>query len=158
MNKKLFIESELEKGFGLKEIGAKLEVSRQRIYQLMVQYGIKTPIRRSKGFWKKQSPEHKWLWRLLCRKSDRSGLSREENWKLFQVLSKEMPEHCPILGMKLEYDILTKGPATANPSIDRKDPTKGYTPENTHIISQRANWIKSNLTKEELIKVLESLG
>jgi hypothetical protein len=61
----------------------------------------------------------------------------------------KIPSHCPMLGIPL---FPTSGQAAhANsPSLDRLDPRKGYTPENTVIISHRANTIKSNATPEEL--------
>ena len=60
----------------------------------------------------------------------------------------QIPDTCPILGIPLFH---TPGRRTANtPSIDRKDCTKGYTPDNVVIISWRANDLKGNMTLDEL--------
>lgn len=59
-----------------------------------------------------------------------------------------IPEYCPILGTKLELG--TKGNYSRTYSLDRKDPTKGYTKENTRVISMKANTMKSNAIRDEL--------
>jgi hypothetical protein len=64
----------------------------------------------------------------------------------------ELPMHCPVLGIKLDY---FGGDGSNNASIDRIDSTKGYVPGNVHIISWRANMLKSNATVNELKKVYE---
>jgi hypothetical protein len=59
-----------------------------------------------------------------------------------------VPEYCPVLGTKMILG--TKDNYSSTYSLDRKDPTKGYTKENTRIISMRANTMKSNANREEL--------
>lgn len=58
--------------------------------------------------------------------------------------------HCPILGLKLDFNKIGKGAADNSPSIDRIDPSKGYVPGNVWIISSKANAMKSNATLAEL--------
>lgn len=66
-----------------------------------------------------------------------------------------IPEFCPILGLRLAVN---KDFVKSNsPSLDRKDSTKGYTKDNVHVISHRANCLKSDATKEELLKVIKYL-
>lgn len=60
----------------------------------------------------------------------------------------ELPERCPILGVKLVYDH-TK-PAPDSPSLDRIDNAKGYVPGNVRVISRRANSLKSDMTLEQV--------
>jgi hypothetical protein len=43
-------------------------------------------------------------------------------------------------------------------SIDRIDPSKGYTPDNVWLISQRANRIKNDATPEELKLIAEAVA
>ncbi len=64
----------------------------------------------------------------------------------------EIPEYCPILGIKIEASKVS-GPLDSSPSLDRIDTTKGYIPGNVQIISNRANRIKADATAEELEKV-----
>lgn len=61
-----------------------------------------------------------------------------------------VPKVCPILGIPLKW-----GHKITNntPSVDRIDPTKGYTKDNVKIISMRANRLKNNATLEELEKI-----
>lgn len=61
-----------------------------------------------------------------------------------------IPELCPILGILLK----TKtgfGRQSEGISLDRIDPTKGYIPGNVWVISDLANRMKSNATKEQLL-------
>lgn len=60
-----------------------------------------------------------------------------------------IPEVCPILGVPLE-----KGGRHA-PSLDRKDNTRGYTPDNVWVVSRQANVMKNDATPEELEKFSE---
>lgn len=59
-----------------------------------------------------------------------------------------IPEYCPVLGIKLERNGGKNNPAT--PSLDKFIPAKGYVPENIHVISWRANWIKQDSTVDEI--------
>lgn len=59
-----------------------------------------------------------------------------------------MPTHCPVLG--IEFVRGTGGAHDASPSLDRVDPTKGYTLDNVVIISMRANRAKSDLSLAEI--------
>lgn len=59
-----------------------------------------------------------------------------------------IPTHCPVLPyIELRYDV---GDTASSPSLDRIDPYKGYTPDNTRVISTRANLLKNNATLQEL--------
>lgn len=59
-----------------------------------------------------------------------------------------IPQFCPVLGIPL---IISKGPITPNsPSLDRLNPSLGYTPQNITVMSFRANTIKNNASPTEL--------
>jgi hypothetical protein len=130
---------------------------------------------RSKAYYQKN--KHKWIkYRaLILTESDRTDYNekRRRRWnflhfeyKLFkaaQSRSKEkgilftitlndiiIPEYCILLGIKLTR-VVGKGRVGSNPSIDRIDPEKGYVKENIQIISIKANIMKSNASKEELL-------
>lgn len=71
---------------------------------------------------------------------------------LLQAKDVEIPEVCPVLGVKLEAG---KGKfCDASPSLDRINPSLGYVPGNVRVICWRANRIKNNATAEELGKIL----
>lgn len=67
-----------------------------------------------------------------------------------------VPEYCPLLGIKLVPNTV-KGPLPSSPTLDRLDPTKGYTPDNIWVISARANRIKNDATIDELERVVKNL-
>lgn len=59
-----------------------------------------------------------------------------------------MPEHCPVLGIKLEFG-QPRG-CSSSPSLDRFDMSLGYVPGNVRVISRRANTLKNDATAAEL--------
>lgn len=68
----------------------------------------------------------------------------------------EQPTHCPILGIKLNYN--WSGPNRRDPakaSIDKVDPLKGYVLGNVFVISWRANKLKSDMSLHELENILK---
>lgn len=64
-----------------------------------------------------------------------------------QVADIVVPDKCPILGVELMYD---KGINDRKPSLDRIDSSKGYVPGNVRVISWRANYIKGELSPEQI--------
>lgn len=69
----------------------------------------------------------------------------------------EQPEFCPILGIKLNYGWGGKSGHLRDPAkatIDKVIPALGYVPGNVFIISWRANKLKSDMTFEELEKIM----
>ena len=67
-----------------------------------------------------------------------------------EVDNLNWPDTCPVLGIELNYfNNITK---ENSPSIDRFDPTKGYTKDNVWVISRKANTMKSSATLPELKK------
>ena len=58
----------------------------------------------------------------------------------------ELPEYCPILGMKLEYE--GDGNSPSHATLDRIDNSKGYIPGNVMIISRLANAMKNESSFE----------
>lgn len=74
---------------------------------------------------------------------------------IFFDITKEdikLPINCPILGIELKYNQGTGAGGKDNSfSLDRIDPTKGYTKDNIQVISHKANSMKFTATKEELL-------
>ena len=63
----------------------------------------------------------------------------------------ELDEHnvkwhtdCPVLGLRLDYGPKQQGGADNSPSIDRRDPDRGYVADNVAVVSVLANRIKTN--------------
>lgn len=67
-----------------------------------------------------------------------------------------VPEICPVFGESLLPPSIC-GVNPMMPSIDRKDPSRGYEPGNVQVMSHRANSLKSNATIQELEAVLAFL-
>lgn len=65
----------------------------------------------------------------------------------------DIPDVCPILGLKLERNLGNTFPSNNSPSVDRIVPELGYVKGNILIISNLANKIKQDATPEQIIKV-----
>lgn len=64
------------------------------------------------------------------------------------------PDVCPVFGTPLSYNGQTAS-RESRASLDRLDPSKGYTVDNTRVISARANRIKSDATLTELEAIVK---
>jgi hypothetical protein len=69
----------------------------------------------------------------------------------------EIPEYCPILGIKIISNDGISAPLDSSPSLDRIDCKRGYTKDNIRIISNRANRFKSDATLKELELIYNDL-
>ena len=72
-----------------------------------------------------------------------------------------IPDVCPALGIKLSTTPESRKKKYAAPSIDRIDNSKGYTKDNTVVVSCRANLLKRDATVNEMValsKYYENLG
>lgn len=94
----------------------------------------------------KQNNIKKVLWLSARKRSSATGL-------IFSIDVEDIniPEYCPILGIKIEIN----GEKIYSPSLDRIDPKKGYEKDNIQVISWRANWLKGNASLEEIKKLGE---
>lgn len=105
----------------------------------------------------------------LCKKCNSSRVkSMTTEWKMHQRAKQRakargtefsievsdivIPDVCPVLGIKLNMNSGKSGAYKNSPSLDRKDNSKGYTPDNIWVISQEANAMKHSASPEELIK------
>jgi hypothetical protein len=78
----------------------------------------------------------------------------EENGIPFNIKLSDVviPTHCPLLpSLKLCKGNKTTEPTS--PSLDRKIPSLGYVKGNVWVISHRANTIKNDATREELMEI-----
>jgi hypothetical protein len=72
----------------------------------------------------------------------------------FNIVKEDIiiPEKCPILGIPLKRNVGDIVGRKDSYSLDKIDPKLGYIKGNVWVISYKANCMKSNATKEELIK------
>ena len=64
-----------------------------------------------------------------------------------------IPESCPIFGTPF----IRGGKVVGSPSIDRIDNKRGYTSDNIHVISKRANALKGDADPREIKRLAEYL-
>lgn len=86
--------------------------------------------------------------------------SRAKKYKIeFTISASDVKWNtiCPVLGLELvTRKNKGKGDSSNSLSLDRIDSAKGYIPGNVRSISNRANKLKNNMTKEECELILES--
>jgi hypothetical protein len=72
----------------------------------------------------------------------------------FDLVSSDIvvPEICPVLGIPLIAG--AEAPLHNRPSVDRFDNERGYTKDNIHVISHRANHLKRDATVDEIRRLL----
>lgn len=64
----------------------------------------------------------------------------------------EVPEFCPVLGVKLNYSRASKADnRDYSPSLDKFDPHAGYVKGNVGVVSLKANRLKNQLSPEQLM-------
>lgn len=68
-------------------------------------------------------------------------------------LEHNLPTHCPVLGIELKRRTSRGDNAPTAPTVDRLIPSLGNVRGNIHIISRRANNIKSDASAEEVLRV-----
>lgn len=85
--------------------------------------------------------------------------SAKEKGVPFSITQKDMTDIavdvCPILGITLRYGGgVGRGARQDSPSLDRVVPEDGYVKDNIHVVSHKANTMKSNGTPVEHAKVV----
>ena len=96
------------------------------------------------------SPKETWLkevFRPARRRAKRLGLPYDQ-----EIPDLELPDYCPILGLKLNYGFQVKTKSNS-PSLDRIVPSRGYVKANLRVISYRANTLKNNASFDEIRRV-----
>lgn len=89
--------------------------------------------------------------RQMCasakKRADALGLERDVTP---EFLKTKALETCPILGVKIKYGGGERSMDSA--SIDRINPSKGYTKDNVHVVCLLANLMKSSAQIDEMIR------
>lgn len=104
----------------------------------------KLAVKIQKTQWKEAHPE-KVIWSGAKYRAAKAGL--EFNLEMSDIV---IPEFCPYLGIRLTCK---KGDRRCDSlmSLDRIDPKKGYIKGNVEVISYKANRMKNNANRDELI-------
>jgi hypothetical protein len=97
--------------------------------------------------WKRMNPTRR-LWQGAKKRALNKGIDFSIPWTEVVI-----PDYCPIIGIKIELHNSTI--KESSPSLDRIDNSKGYVVGNVHVISHRANALKSNLTLEQAERLVE---
>lgn len=101
--------------------------------------------------WRHRNPEY-----MLVAMAKRRATKENLEFTLTRETCPQIPEICPIALIPIFHrDNGSRGPCDNSPSLDRIDPTKGYTPENTRVVSYKGNRWKSNMTIQDLERILE---
>lgn len=87
--------------------------------------------------WLTRNPEYA-IWHTAKQRASKSGIEFS-----IEVSDIVIPERCSYLDVPISY--------RNGASLDRIDNSKGYVKGNIEVISLKANRMKSNATKEELI-------
>jgi len=92
--------------------------------------------------------------RIYDAKSNADKRGIEFNLKRGDV---EWVSHCPLLNVELDYSVSSGKNPDFSPSIDRIDSSKGYTKDNVWVISNKANRMKNDGSKNELVAFAKSI-
>lgn len=96
-----------------------------------------------------RNPEYR-MWCQARYRAKRDGVE-------FSVTREDVrvPDLCPVFGTPLAPAKGSVAGGPNSPSIDRLDPSKGYTPDNTRVISWRANDLKRDASAHELRRIAD---
>ena len=70
-----------------------------------------------------------------------------------EITDIQIPEFCPVLGVRLARGCGVGGSVDSSPSLDCLIPSQGYVRGNVCVVSARANRIKTDASLDELVKV-----
>lgn len=133
----------------------KRNLARDKRRKSTPEYREKERLRHLKTLLSNEDSYKKYLIRGAKQRALAAGIPFNINYK-----DIEIPEYCPLLGIKLNRHLGEGGRTSAcwdSPSIDRIIPELGYTRENVWVVSLKANTIKNNATLEELELLVNNL-
>lgn len=103
--------------------------------------------------WRKgESGRDYYLWWSAKRRAKRDGTE----FTITRADIPPTPEICPIALIPLKFrENNLKGPCNNSPSLDRVDPTKGYTVGNVRVVSHKGNRWKGDMTVTDVERLLK---
>ncbi len=104
----------------------------------------------------KKDPKYIKLKRLLYFSRVRAKQKNLENTLTYDWMMKNTGKKCPKCNISFNYDLSNHRNPFA-PSIDRKDPTRGYTPDNCQIVSWMYNCGKCSFDEKTLYEVCKTI-
>lgn len=165
----------LQNGATYNDVGERFSISRQRVKQIadkLSWYGhIVSPIdarrkRAHDGYEAKLQTRYGYKYKEVLSDTELAAkLKTKLKNKRTTALAKgipfaltisdiyPLPARCPVLDIPINFNAV--GAEDAALSIDRIDPSRGYTPDNIVLVSQRANRIKNDATVEELERIAQ---
>ena len=94
----------------------------------------------------KSQPLQTKIWRRAYNRARAKGIPFD-----LEVSDIIIPEVCPILGIPIKENRGKPGAYKDSISIDKIEPSKGYTKGNIQVMSQLANQMKGSATPEQLL-------
>lgn len=76
-------------------------------------------------------------------------IDQEFLWELFQKQNGK----CALTGVNIKLDVVCEDKKDRTASVDRIDPTKGYTKDNVQWVHKTINYMKMDFTQEEFIEM-----
>ena len=127
------------------------KASTKRWYDANHEYAIE-----AKSRWKRANPFRAKASALL-NNANRRALDRGLDCSIsLDWVTAQLEKGCALSGLPFEMN--PNGVMSPySPSLDRIDPTKGYTEENTQAILQGVNGLKLNGTNEDVINIAKSI-
>lgn len=104
---------------------------------------------------KNESPEELWAIDALANAKQRARRGSLLCDIDLDYVRNLVVDTCPLLGLPILY--AQSKLSDSSPTLDRKNPTLGYTKGNVAVISHRANRLKSDSTVEEMQTLLNNL-
>jgi len=91
-------------------------------------------------------------YRPETRMYQRAKQRAKKNGREFSITVDDIviPDRCPVLGYEINVNSGRPGAYHNSPSLDRIDNSRGYTPDNIQVISQRANAMKAAANNADL--------
>lgn len=141
--KRKYLKKKLRKAGILPPVGVEMNEKQKKISEQIAKNDF-SKFDTNNRYVKKRTKEE-----LLVIRAKKSAKDNKLDFNL-DVSDIKIPKYCPLLGVKLTFDYTIETRDTYY-SIDRIDSNKGYVKGNVHVISFKANTMKNDATKKQLI-------